>query len=629
MADFESGDQHRLPFRSSLRGYDRGEVDARLSELGSEISSLTEERDRLAARLHAGGDRDLAAEFEAVSREVGEVLEAARVAAEGMRERAAAETARWRSETLAELEAETRQARADAEHLRGDAWTTAEELLKQSQREATHIVEEAREESLRLIGEAERQAHRIESGARRESEEALRTARMEAERLVLDAQNRHDEIVETANRQAEIASERTRALELRRDELRKELDAVRAALSAVEGELDERRAMLGLAQPEDVENDRPPDTWVPGETVRVVRPQAAGESPTQSPPPEEIDPDEARRLGEVRVISASELAKVGDHPDEAGEEREEAEPPPAPLEVDEILGTERGEGDSPPESAQADEAEPPEGAVSPAPREPASDAVSGLFARLRTPGDEATPTVEAAPGPVSEEPVVGPEHGDRDEVEAPSIAVSVGTVDPFDLRDRVVLPIANTVLREVKRALTEEQNVALEHLRVESSDWTPDVDEFAGRVREHLRSLTRDARAAGWDAVGAMTGEALEIPEMATDDPTDGVAAALAEDLSHVVAEARAHDEGARELATSVSRVFRAWRTDESERRVRDLAHASYHRGLAEAASSRELSTRWVVSGRGCATCREHAEAAEDPTLPPVHPGCGCTMVTV
>jgi DivIVA domain-containing protein len=344
MADFDSGDQHRLAFRTSLRGYDRADVDARLRELAEEIEGLREERDRLAARLHAGGDRDLAAEFEAVSREVGEVLEAARVAAEGMRERAAAETARWRSETLAGLEAETRQAKDDAEHLRGDAWTTAEELLKQSQREAAHIVEEAREESLRLIGEAERQAHRIESAARRESEESVRTARMEAERLVLDAQERHDEIIETASRQAEIASERTRALELRRDELRKELDAVRAALSTAEGELDERRAVLGLAEPEDVETERPA-SWVPGETVRVVRPQALGQPPAEAPAPEQVDPETAVDLGEVRVISASELAKVGDL-----SEHEEPQPEadtgqrPEPPDVEEIVVTESAEG---------------------------------------------------------------------------------------------------------------------------------------------------------------------------------------------------------------------------------------------------------------------------------------------
>lgn len=625
MADFDSGDQYRPPFRTSLRGYDRADVDAHLRELTEEIDALREERDRLAARLHAGGDRDLAAEFEAVSREVGEVLEAARVAAEGMRERAAAETARWRSETLAGLEAETRQAKEDAEHLRGDAWTTAEELLKQSQREATHIVEESREESLRLIGEAERQAHRIESAARRESEESVRTARMEAERLVLDAQERHDEIIETANRQAEIASERTRALELRRDELRKELDAVRAALSTAEGELDERRALLGLAEPEDVETERPA-SWVPGETVRVVRPQASGQHPAEAPAPEQVDAEEAVDLGEVRVISASELAKVGDLSGQEETPEADAEREPESLDVDEILGSEPPEVAPEPDGSPGEEGseEPPEPAGPRSGSPP--DLLSGLFARLRTPGDEPAPTREEQPtsSPDAETaPAPAPSAEDGREV----AAASVGTLDPFEVRDREVLPVANAALREVKRALTEEQNIALEHLRVEEQEWSPDVDEFASRVRAHLIALMRDARVAGWTAVGTMTGDAVDIPEVEGDDPTDAVAAALAEDLSHVVEEARTHEEGSRELAASVSRVFRAWRTDESERRVRDLAHTAYHTGVSEAATAHGHSTRWVVSGRGCATCREHAEADGDPARPPVHPGCGCTMV--
>ncbi|HXV69867.1 MAG TPA: hypothetical protein VEB69_00535, partial [Acidimicrobiia bacterium] len=70
--------------------------------------------------------------------------------------------------------------------------------------------------------------------------------------------------------------------------------------------------------------------------------------------------------------------------------------------------------------------------------------------------------------------------------------------------------------------------------------------------------------------------------------------------------------------------VFRAWRTDEAERRLRELAHRSFHLGLAQSAPSAEL--HWVTAGVPCSACRA---ASTDPraTLPPVHPGCECTVI--
>lgn len=97
----------------------------------------------------------------------------------------------------------------------------------------------------------------------------------------------------------------------------------------------------------------------------------------------------------------------------------------------------------------------------------------------------------------------------------------------------------------------------------------------------------------------------------------------LAEQLQQVIADGG--EEGSREVAAAVSRVFRGWRTDEAERRVSDLASSAYHDGLrATLAGSRHL-LGWVVSGRGCARCREIAEQTEG-AAPPLHPGCGCTL---
>jgi hypothetical protein len=71
--------------------------------------------------------------------------------------------------------------------------------------------------------------------------------------------------------------------------------------------------------------------------------------------------------------------------------------------------------------------------------------------------------------------------------------------------------------------------------------------------------------------------------------------------------------------------IFRAWRTDEAERRVRDLANTEYHHGLRSSLEGSRRKLSWVVWGRGCASCRTASEKGSE--TPPAHPGCGCTLI--
>jgi DivIVA domain-containing protein len=621
-------------FRTTLRGFDQSEVRLFLAQLAEATAELVAERDRLAATLQAGDAKDLQAEIELVSNEIRSVLETARSAAESMRERAAAETARWRSEAVAEAERARREAEADAEHLRTDAWTTAESLLSQVQREMTRMREEAEKESMRLVGEAEREAHRTLGTGRREAEEAVRTARMEAEKLVLDARASHDEIIEAANRKAEVAQERTRALEQRRDELRRELDSVRAAIAAVETELDERREALVLttSAPEPVSPD-PVGQWVPGETVRVVRPGHAeagtGELPVVSEPRPRPDP-----TPELRVLSPDEL-HTRQHP--STDQRvptQDAEIlstpediPPVPEQPD--LAEEAPAGHTHDEAAESPTVVPEDvapvveetlahdqpGALA-EPKEEIAD-VDGLFARLRE--------------PVSSEPSA---HSNRAttpaeapaEVPGPAASTRTLDADPFDVRDTLLLPVTNRALRNIKRQLTEEQNAALERIRIDHKAWEPDAEALEASLKPDLVVLAAESFAAGHSAAESLTSEKLTRPTPPPQAISGRVVAALTADLQRALEDGRAHDHGVREIAADVSRVFRAWRTDESERRIRHFAYLSYNQGLVESVPDGP-GVRWVVAGRGCAVCRDLGgrDAVVDP--PPAHEGCACTVV--
>lgn len=631
-------------FAMRLRGYDPGEVREFLARLAEVVAELAQERDRLQAATAELGRRDLKTEFENLGREVTAVLEAARSAAGSMRERASTDASRWRAEAVAEAEAELRRARSDAEHLRGDAWSTADELLRQAQAEATRIREEADREALRVVGESELASHRSQAAARRESEELIRVARMEAERLLIDAQARHDQMIETAQRQADTAQERTRALESRRQELVKELELVRATLNQVEMELDERRTALSLSPPSP-QAPAPPrassEGWDAGESVRVVRPdgKVSGEGGAPPPPRPKV---ELEPSPEIRVIPASEFAKrkgpssppsiespIEQPPVESMSGTEEVEEGPTvdeqAMEVVSDRPVAEEAVEQPVEEASPQEVEEPvevveteaypvEGltvkVVEPPPVQLDLDEVSGLFARLREP----SPGSSVAPEPlVSPEPPPPTRHTTR--------------VDLAQIRERRLLPVTNRALRNLKRQLTEEANVALDQIRSTGGGWAPNPDEFSTHLKADMVVLYAEAHGAGHGAAEEMVGERLSRPPTPRFDATAEFVQALVKELDHVLEEGRAAGQAPQQLGSAVSRVFRAWRTDEAERRTRHLAITAYHQGLAAALSSVERSLALEVSGRGCATCRAVAEEEVSPDhLPPFHSGCECVV---
>jgi DivIVA domain-containing protein len=697
MPDLTPDQIARHEFRSGFRGYDPDEVRAFLVELSHGVEALVAERDRLTRSAETGPHVDLEAEFATITREVGAVLEAARQAAESMRERAKAEATRWRSESLAEAEATRNRAQQDAIQLRSDAWSAAEQLLTQCQAEAARISQRAEAESLRVVGEAEREAHRLTANARREAEDTVRTARMEGERLSAESKARHDEIIEQAMRQSEAAQERTRALEARRIELMRELESVRSTLTKVEGEIDQRRERLGLSDVPEVghvafkEGDlaEPEETWVPGETVRVVKP-GSSDSEVGAIVTPQLKP-------EIRVLSAGELAeRRGEKPPAAAEsvpvesvpvesvpvesvpvesvpvESVPAESVPAESVPDDAVdeaGDDAGHGalDAPGEREAAplqwqtsepetdaavdptpvandapaeprrvgeppDETEPDE----PQAREPAPetvevgtlgapqgddsgqvglfDDVEGLFDRLRT--DE-HPISSGRPATA----------GEDEPMAARRLLSSI--VDPLELRDRLLLPVGNRALRNLKRQLTDEQNVVLEEIRLHESSWEPDREALRDRVRADLVVLHAESFGAGHSAAEELVGGRTPRPATPRVDAAADFAEALATELAETLAEGRAMAHGARQLGASLSRVFRAWRTDHAERRVRELALRAYHDGLLHslvlAQGLEPIEPKWILGGRRCAGCRA---AAEQPLeeFPPLHPGCECTI---
>lgn len=521
-SEFTSDEIRQAQFKGVLRGLDRAEVGAFLQEVAAKVDELESEKQRLQAQLGDVAERDLESEFDTIGREVAGILQAAREAADSMRERASVDAARWRSESMAEAESSRRHAAADAEAMRRDAWTTGSEMLDQASDQARKTLEQSERDVLTVMGEAEREAHRLTSSARREAEDLLRGASMDADKTTSEATKRRDDIIEAANRTAAQAQERTRALEQRRDELLEELENVRSTLTRLEGSLEEKRDTLDLSstgstvrvvptRPPVVEEEGEIRTWEPGETVRVVR--------ADTPPPPQPEP-------------------VDESPETVEEEPEpEVEPLVEPPSVEEEVG----------------------GPVVDV--EEKADDVGALFASLRDAGDiEDTPVTEPTP----ELPI------------APATGQLPDTKDWIDVRDARLLPITNRALRGAKKSITELQNIALDSLRTDET-WRPDDKAIAEALQAELIAVWAESFAAGHGVAEEMTGSKLKRPATPQSDAPQEFASALGEAVAAALDET---GEGQRERQSAASRVYRVWRTDEVARRIHELAIHAYEQAV-------------------------------------------------
>ena len=600
----------RAQFRTVLRGLDNAEVTEYLDRLAGVVEALTEQRDRLSSRLGEYADRDLKSEFEDVGREVASVLQSAREASESMRERASLDAARWRAEATDEKETLLKDARSDAEALRGDAWATGTELLNQTQSLIRQLRQDAERDVLTVMGEAERDAHRLTSTARREAEEILRSAAMDSEKTAAQATKRHDEMIEQAHRAAESAQERTRALEERREELLEELEHARATLNRLEGTMEERReGMQVIGEPSSSvrivtpvahrEPEAPPPrgTWQPGETVRIIQ---SGQRDMADPEP----------LADEVAADVERIKQRDIEPEPALRPEPVPEPEPEP----------EFEGETVPEQVEPEpEPEPPSPETSPT--QTVSDDLGALFAALR--GEES-----------GDEPPVGPSaaQGDEEGDSEPAPPLSQPTRPPetsdefsswMEERDHRLLPITNRALRGVKKSVTEAQNIALDSLRTDE-DWKPDGGILSEAMRADLIGLWAESYSAGHAVAEEMTGSRLKRPDTPHSDAADGFGLALASAIDGALGVA---GEGLRDRQSAASRVFRGWRTDEAERRIRELAFRGYHLGVIHSVGE-DAELEWVSSGVPCSAC---SDAASDPgeNVPPIHAGCGCTLVAM
>lgn len=521
--DVTPSDVRARQFDITRRGYDRAEVEGYLGVLADEIDRLRGALEEHAAKKLAVGLDDpeaLALELGVIGEEISKILEAARVAAVGMRTRAASDVDEWRSTIEMEMLTLTAEATEQSQSMRASAWNEGSSMLSSAVAAVSSEIEAAKEEALFIRAEAEREAIRLTGDARRDREESARAARIEAEQVLESARAEGDGILDAASKQAEQAQERTRALEDRRAELLTELESTRASIGKLEEKIDSRRRELDTPEPDlEPEPVRPTLHSSDGGSVRIVASKRSG---TMKP----VDADEL--MADVAALRSAPIPHI------------EPEAVPAQPETVAVIAPPLAEA-PPTTSFRAAAEEPPAEPES----SPGRDEIESLFASLKEDADEETQHGGGNEVGEGDQPLAG---------EVPTSEIrNLESDEGREAPDSILIPIQNAALKDIKRMLVDLQSDALEYLRADGA-WTP-AESFTNRFNAPFAELAVGITGSKVDA-----GAAQEFSED------------LREALISAIGKARESGAGDRQTASDVSRVFRMWRADEAERRVVDTA---------------------------------------------------------
>ena len=603
-----------LSFSRSFFGYDPLEVRAFVSGMKDQVKRLEARHATLISGNGTLDDRDLAVVIDSAMGDISRLLEAARIAAKKIRERAEHDA----SDGLTVATDRARKLLASAESqafaLRKAAWETSTEVLESMKAEGVRMRAAAEHAALEIIGNGERKAHRKLAAARRDSENAIQMATVESERLLGLARANGQEIIRAADARAEETREQVSALEGRHRELLEEMEIFRSKLEGPSAQLEgaqtstvrvihhgddgaESNADLDLlrtavALPEDavmVARARPVG-WADGtDSVRLVR-----------------IPTTKARLEVDALELADEVARLREEGAAAGtEEPEQPGESAVPAHV-RLVHTPAGAS----RTTSADREAAIAGIRGGVPGSRTTDELAALFLQLRM--KDATTAKAPAEATTAKAPA----------------EASAKKLSPLQRYDRMLLPVTNRALRAVKRQLIDVQREQVEALKEDPEEWRPERSSLASYLVHVLSVMEREAFERGHTAAAEMTYTRPGVLRGAP--PTNGSApfvSALFDDVAATVENARRAELSSQEVANSFSRVYRAWRTDEAERRLRFLAGRAYHSGLVKGLVEAGVDGFRIEVNEGCDECAAFSGQVVDavPTVP-VHVECRCTI---
>jgi len=299
---------------TSRRGYDKRVVDAVLAEARTHWQALVDKHEELVAQVEeTGGLEFLGKELTAIGQEVGEVLDAAQKAADGIRARSREEADQIQREAAATAEELVAEADQQAFDLRQDAWNSGMELLDSADAERERVLRAAKDDALLIRAQAEKDAHRHIAGAERESGDLIRQARYEADRLLNQARELAQQIIDRAAAPqyldpSDAVQVNDPAAGAARDEILGEIDRIRTEQSIESVKVFENEPRLPSRDDDDVDLS----------DVLAADVEELWSSPEESEPEPAPSPPSPRRQPEVVRVDTSPAADQFGTDDDVG-----------------------------------------------------------------------------------------------------------------------------------------------------------------------------------------------------------------------------------------------------------------------------------------------------------------------
>ena len=565
----------------------------------SAASQLKEEADAYAAGARESADQDAAEVRQDADTYAGRVTSNAdeyavqtRQAADGYAEETRQAADGYAQETRQAADDDAAETRREADAYAVEVRTAADEAAQRTTDEAESVAAEARQAAQRYAAALRESADTETARQRADAKEAADTARAsvweqstailenvarevaevreqaetDALAIIADGERQSHRLVSQA-RQTSEEQRRSARMEAERlvgdaqtqhDEIIETANRAAAAAQERAQALERRREELmgQLEKTQDAMRTLEEEL----ETKRGLRDR---DLPADTSTVKIVSPPEPEELAGVRVIPSM--------------SRETPAPVSAEEIMDEVISLRQQRQE---EDLSGPAADAPDVQDTPEPEpEPAGD-IDSLFANLRQADPPRQPgRQKAAPRP---DPAV----------------------DPDELRERLLLPLQNRAHREVKRHLTDQQNVALEQLRVSGADWQPDPGQHHEAFGPPIGELLNESARAGYLAARELGVRSDEPP--AGTDVDDRSGEEFVTDLVAAVGDAldasRAAGETVRKTSGAVSRVYRAWRTDRAEHRLREMSDVAYADALRVALRSEGIEdTEWALGDWGTA----------------------------
>jgi DivIVA domain-containing protein len=473
-----------------------------------------------------------------------------------------------------------RAAHDEAGRVTADAQERATQIFTQAQERATSYIVEAQARALSIMNEAEVQSQQKDEEARAASQRLEDSARINGEAIIDRSREQGRAVIEQANEaRRQILNDlmvKRKALNVQIEQLRAARDVLTASVSSVRESVDQ--VLGGLMSS---------DEGARAAAIEALRHRPTGPEPTE----EELLKDvPLRPVPEAPAVILEELAITNPTP-----------PSRLPSVDKEAVKTRVNTPTLVPDAA------------------PSSDVVGEIFARLRASTHEEKgrePTPAKRPTKVATTPVTP-----DDEL--------------FLQREASLAPHLSELVRHVKRALQDDQNVMIERLRGVHGMITDQMGDEADQRSRYVAAATESIRAAAQAGVifsqtvagvsGELTGSGA-VEECATDL---GITLALA--LRKRV-QADGNDDG----AERANAAYKEWRGARIERLCGDIARRAFNVGVIAACEGTQVRVVISPTDDPCDACKLDASSGihlagqnfpSGQPHPPLHAGCSCAVV--